>query len=47
MDCAVKFVSRNLVTRKVSFNSKTVVIFYKFLGDEFRVKPENGILEKF
>ena len=32
--------------RKVSLNSETVGIFYKFLGNEFRVKPETGIFEK-
>ena len=47
MDCAVKFISRNLVIRKVSLNSETVGIFYEILGDRFRVKPENGIFEKF
>ena len=34
MDCAVKFVSRNLMTRKVSSNSETIGIFYDFLGDK-------------
>ena len=33
--------------KKVSLNSETVGIFYEILGDEFRVKPETGILEKF
>ena len=27
--------------------SETVGIFYEFLGEEFKVKPENEILEKF
>ena len=34
MDFAVKFVSRNLVTQKVSSNSETNGIFYDFLGDK-------------
>ena len=33
--------------RKVSLNYETVRIFYEILGDGFRVKPENGIFEKF
>ena len=32
---------------KVSLNSETVGIFYEILGDGFRMKPENGIFEKF
>ena len=41
----VKFVSRNLVTRKVSLNFEAVGMFYEFLSDMYRVKPENGILK--
>ena len=35
-----------LLPCRISLNSETVEIFYEFLGDGFRVKPENGILEK-
>ena len=31
---------------KVSLNSETVEIFYEFLGNGFKVKPETGILKK-
>ena len=46
MDCAVGFVLRNLVTRKVSSNSKTIEIFYDFLGGESPVTSETRFLRE-
>ena len=37
MDCALKFVSRNLVTQKGSSNSETNGNFFDFLGDKLLV----------
>ena len=46
MDCAVKFVSRNLVTQKNSLNFETVEIFYEFLGDKSPVTLGTRFLQK-